>query len=97
MAQNICTLTIHSGEKKIMFEKPHALHRIFFSIRVMARSDMWYETKISFDGPRFNPYYMINGPVKYFEAAGADIFQGDIWAKNVSDINLTYATTEILH
>ena len=97
MAQNICTLTIPAGEKKIMFEKPHALCRIFFSIRVMARVDMWYETKISFDDPLFRFYYMINGPVKYFEAEGADIFQGNIWALNVSDVNLTYATTEILH
>jgi len=97
MAQNIRTLTIPGGGKKIVFEKPHALHRIFFSIRVMARSDMWYETRISFNDPLFCSFYMINGPIKYFEATGADIFQGDIWAKNVSDVNLTYATTEILH
>ena len=97
MVQNICTLAIPAGEKKIIFAKPHSLCRIFFSIRVMARSDMWYETKISFDDPKFCYSYMINGPVKYFEAEGVDIFQGNIWAHNVSDTDLIYALMEILH
>jgi len=97
MVQTVRTLRIPVSEKTIIFEKPRVLCRVFFSIRVMARSDMWYETKISFDDPKFITFYMINGPVKYFEAEGADIFQGNIWAKNASDTDLTYATTEILH
>ena len=97
MVQNVRTLHILAGEKKIIFEKPYSLQRIFFSIRVMARTDMWYETKISFDDPLFRSFYMINGPVKYFEAEGTDIFQGNIWAKNASDTALTYALMEILH
>jgi len=97
MVQTVRTLRIHAGKKIIMFEKPLTLSRIFFSIRVMARSDMWYPTNISFGDPLFRSCYMINGPEKYFEATGADIFQGDIWALNSSDTDLTYATTEILH
>ena len=97
MVQTVCTLAIPAGKKIIMFEKPRALCRIFFSLRVMARSDMWYPTNISFGDPLFRSCYMINGPEKYFEATGADIFQGDIWALNSSDTDLTYATTEILH
>ena len=97
MVQTVRTLRIPVSEKTIIFEKPRVLCRVFFSIRVMARSDMWYETKISFDDPNFCYAYMINGPVKYFEAEGADIYQGNIWACNVSDTDLIYALMEILH
>ena len=96
MVQTVRTLHILAGEKKIIFEKPYSLQRIFFSIRVMARTDMWYPTYISFDDPLFRSFYMINGPEKYFEAEGANIYQGNIWGLNISDTELVYATTEIL-
>ena len=97
MVQNICTLLIQPGEKRVIFKKPCVLSRVFFSIRVMTASASWYETQISFGDPNFVSYYMINGPEKYFEAEGADIFQGDIWVYNKSDLALTYALSEILH
>ena len=81
----------------IIFEKPIALHRIFFSVRVIASQTQWYDTKISFDDPTFFYSYSLNGPEKYFQAEGVDIFQGNIWAINKSDSDLTFATTEILH
>ena len=97
MVQTVRTILISAGEKIILFEKPLALCRVFFSVRVMARPEMWYETRISFGDPKFNSFYMVNGPEKYFEAKGADIWQGDIWAYNTSEVTLTYALTEILH
>ena len=97
MVQTVRTLQILAGEKMLFFEKPLALRRIFFSIRVMAASANWYQTKVSFDDPLFLSFYTINGPEKYFEATGEDIFQGDIWAQNASDTDLTYTITEILH
>ena len=97
MVQTVCTIVIPPGGKKIIFEKPYALSRRFFSVRVMAASAEWFETQISFDDPLFTAYHMINGPEKYFEASGTDIFQGNIWAHNASDHTLTYALTEILH
>ena len=96
MVQNIRTVFMHAGGKKIIFEKPCTLRRIFFSINVMTALTEWYETQISFDDPHFFSYYMINGPKKYFEAKGEDVFQGNIWAYNVSDHDLTYALSEIL-
>ena len=96
MVQNICTVRIPAGGKKIIFEKPFALHRIFFSVLVMTSPTEWYETKISFDDPHFYSFYMINGPKKYWEVKGAGIFQGNIWAFNVSDHDLTYTLSEIL-
>ena len=81
----------------MLIEKPRRLHRIFFSIRAFADDSTWYETKISFGDPMFRSFYVLNGPAKYFEAEGVDIFQGNIWAYNVSDIDLLYSTTEILY
>ena len=97
MVQTVYSTTVLAGEKKKLFLRPRHLHRIFFSVRALADQLAWYESKISFDDPLFRSFYVIDGPAKYFEAEGADIFQGDIWVYNLSDINLLYTTTEILH
>ena len=97
MVQTIRSLTLLAGEKKIMIEKPQTLHRVFFSIEAFADQTAWLESKISFDDPMFHSFYVIDGPAKYFEARGDDIFQGDIWVYNTSDTNLLYSATEILH
>ena len=80
----------------MLIEKPLALHRVFFSIQVFADLTTWHESKISFDDPQFISFYVLDGPDRYFEARGEDIFQGNIWAYNVSDINLLFSATEIL-
>ena len=81
----------------VMIEKPLALHRIFFSIQAFADMTAWLESKISFDDPQFRSFYVLDGSAKYFEARGDDIFQGNVWVYNVSDSNLLYSATEILH
>jgi len=81
----------------MLIEKPRALHRIFFSIQAFADMTAWLETKISFDDPQFRSFYVLDGSARYFEAKGEDIFQGDIWIYNISDTNLLYSATEILH
>ena len=86
-----------AGEKILMIEKPLALHRIFFSIQAFADQTTWLESKISFGDPQFHSFYVLDGPAKYFEARGDDIFQGNIWVYNMSDTNLLYSATEILH
>ena len=96
MVQTVYSTTILSGEKKIIIKKPRALHRIFFSVQAFADLTAWYETKISFDDPTFNSFYVIDGPAKYFKAEGNNIFQGNIWLYNLSNINLLYSATEIL-
>ena len=97
MVQTVGTHLILAGEKKIVLEKPDILHRIFFSVRVIAGEAAWRDTKISFDDPLFSSYFSLNGSKKYFEAAGEDIFQGNIWALNQSDVGLLLSATEILH
>ena len=97
MVQTICSHLLSVGEKKIVLEKPNTLRRIFFSVRVVAGEAAWRETLLSFDDPLFHTYYSLNGSRKYLEATGADIFQGNIWAWNKSDVGLVFTATEILH
>ena len=97
MAQTVISINVSAGKKKIILEKPQALHRIFFSIQAFADLTAWLETKISFDDPQFRSFYVLDGSARYFEAEGDDIFQGNIWVYNTSNTNLLYSTTEILH
>ena len=97
MVQTVHSVTILAGEKILLIEKPRVLHRVFFSIVAFADQTAWLESKISFDDPNFVSFYVIDGPAKYFQAEGDDIFQGNIWIYNISDTNLLYSATEILH
>jgi len=97
MVQTVRSINVSAGEKKIVVEKPQALHRVFFSIQAFADQTAWLETKISFDDPQFRSFYVLDGPARYFEAKGEDIFQGNIWVYNISDTNLLLSATEILH
>ena len=97
MVQTVRSITVLAGEKMILIEKPLALHRIFFSVQAFADMTAWLESKISFDDPQFRSFYVLDGSAKYFEARGDDIFQGNIWIYNISDTNLLYSATEILH
>ena len=96
MVQTLRSINVLAGEKKIIIEKPQVLHRVFFSIQAFADQTAWYESKISFDDPQFCSFYALDGPARYFEAKGEDIFQGDIWVFNGSSIILLYSATEIL-
>jgi len=96
MVQTVMSKTLLPGQKKILIEKPHVLHRIFFSIRALADQSAWYQSKVSFDDPLFRSYYVLDGPGKYFEAKGEGLFQGNIWAHNQTDTTLFYSLTEIL-
>ena len=97
MVQTICTLMIPAGQRKIILERPHKLHRIFFSVGVIIDISGWYDSRMSFDDPRFITSYALNGARKYFEAEGVDIFQGNVWLYNASEKSLSYSATEILH
>jgi len=96
MAQIVQTIILHAGQRKIFFEKPHVLRRIFMSIRVLAPPEAWAPSRISFDDPMFYSYYTLAGFLKYFEARGEGIFQGDVWVLNNTTGDLSYTITEIL-
>jgi len=96
MVQTVQTITLQAEQRKIFFEKPHVLRRIFVSIRVLAPPEAWAESRISFDDPMFHSYYVLAGSSKYFESKGEGIFQGDVWVFNNTTGSLTYTLTEIL-
>ena len=97
MVQTIVSKNLLAGEKTILFEKPRVLRRVFFGIRAMVDGGLSREMQISFGDPNFLSYYAIDGPEKYFEAKGIDIFQGDIWLRSNTSSPLLFAATEILH
>ena len=97
MVQTVASYKILAGEKKIVLGKPHTLCRIFFSIHKISEQTSWHATEISFDDPNFLSYFLLSGSLNSFGAEGADIYQGNIWAYNVSDHDLTYTLSEILH
>ena len=96
MAQTVYSVTILAGKKKILLEKPQVLRRIFFSVRALADQAAWYKSMVSFDDPSFRSFYVLNGPAKYFEAKGEGIFQGNIFVRNQSTVNILYSTIETL-
>ena len=96
MVQTVISKTILAGQKRIFFEKPIVLKRVFFSITALANPDMWYKSAVSFDDPLFLSFYVLNGPARHFEVRGKGIFQGNIWVINFSDHDLEYTATEIL-
>ena len=96
MAQVVYSVTILAGHRMILVEKPKVSTRIFLSIRALADDTRWAMSKISFGDPYFYSYYTLDGPAKYFEAKGEGIFQGDIWVRNVTGVNLFFSATEIL-
>ena len=96
MVQTVRSETISAGHKKIIFEKPLALRRIFMSIRTIAPAETWCESWISFDDPGFHSYYTLAGYAKYFEIKGEGIFQGDVWALNTTTGAVRYTSSEIL-
>ena len=97
MVQNLYSVKILAGKKKVILEKPHSLSRIFFSIDRISEQTSWYATKISFDDPAFLSFFILSGSLNSFQAEGADIFQGNIWVFNTSDRDFWYSVTEILH
>ena len=96
MAQTVLSVTIPAGHKKLLFEKPHVLHRVFLSIRAFADDTVWHQSRISFDDAAFRRFFVIDGPGKYFEAKGEGVSQGDVWVYNASDADLLYTASEIL-
>ena len=96
MAQTVKSMWVYSGWKAILFEKPLALRRIFFTIKVLVDPTVEHRSWISFDDPTFASYYILDGPAPQFEVKGEGLFQGAIWARNVSPTKLLFVLSEIL-
>jgi len=96
MVQTVKSLRLQPGQQGIFLERPHVLSRIFFKITAILPQTVNYPSKISFGDPLFLEYYTLLGTNTYFEAEGNGIFQGNVFVRNESSINILYSITEIL-
>ena len=96
MAQTVKSQWVPSGWMLRLFNKPLVSNRIFFSVKVVTDTTTDYRSYISLGDPTFATYYTLDKQVFFFEARGEGIFQEDIWAKNVSTIDLLFVMSEIL-
>jgi len=96
MVQTVRSWTLQPGQYKLFLEKPRVLHRVFFKISALLPLSSNYSSRISFDDPMFYTCYTLVASNLYLEARGKEIFQGNIWVRNVSSIVVTYSATEIL-
>ena len=96
MAQTVKSQWIYSGWVVRLLDKPQVLNRTFFSVKVLTDLTTDYRSYISLGDPRFSLYYALGRSVPFFEAKGEGIFQGDIWAHNVSTSDLLFVISEIL-
>ena len=96
MVQTVKSLTLSSGIKQIIFEKPHVLRRIFVRIVSLLPTSAGYKSNISFDDPSFYSFFTLTAKDTSFEVRGEGIFQGNIWLRNQSSVSIMYTATEIL-
>ena len=96
MVQTVKSVRLPSGQQGIFLERPHVLSRIFFKIMAILPQTANHLSKISFDDPLFADYFTLLGSNTYFEAEGDGIFQGNIFVRNESSVNILYSTVEIL-
>ena len=96
MVQTLKTTKVYNGWKVVLLEKPLASSRIFFNIKMLTDPTPGYRALISFDDPTFASQYILEGQIQQLEVKGEGIFQGNIWAHNVSPVDLIFVMTEIL-
>ena len=96
MVQTLRSEWVSAIAKRIVFEKPRVLQRIFLGVYLVEYNTSGHDVKLSFGDPQFHSFFTLDGPVKQFEARGADIFQGDVWIANLSQATLLYSATQIL-
>ena len=96
MVQTVQSVWVYTGQKRLVLEKPHSLNRIFFRVQVITDPTAQHSLRMSFGDPSFVSYYVLDWSARYFQAEGEDIFQGDVWVHNPSDISLLISLTEIL-
>ena len=96
MVQTVKSIRLSPGHQKIFIERLHVLFRNFFKIVAILPQTVNYESWISFDDPLFFDYYTLLGSNTTLEAEGDGIFQGNIFVRNQSSVNILFSITETL-
>ena len=96
MSLNYKTIYIENNIKVALFKAPHVMRRIFLGVYIVAWADTTFTAHISFDDPHFVNYLVINGVKKGYEFECADIPQGIVFIKKMSDAVGSISAIEIL-
>ena len=96
MAQNFRTIFFPNNNVVTLFEAPTTLSRVFLGIYMVAKSDPSFQVNVSFGDPQFLNPICLTYCRGYYEFAGPDISQGNVFAKMVNFASGTISATEIL-
>ena len=96
MAQNFRTIFFPNNNVVTLFEAPTTLSRVFLGIYMVAKSDPSFQVNVSFGDQQFLNPICLTYCRGYYEFAGPDISQGNVFAKMVNFASGTISATEIL-
>ena len=96
MAQNFRTIYFTNNDVVTLFEAPTTLARVFFGVYVVAKIDPSFQVNVSFGDPQFLNPLCLTYCRGYYEFAGPDIPQGNVFAKMINFAYGTICATEIL-
>ena len=96
MVQNFKSLHIGTNAIFTLFEAPTTLTRVFFGVYIVAKKDPSFQVNLSFGDPQFVNPLCLTYCRGYYEFAGPDISQGNVFAKKVNFAEGTISATEIL-
>ena len=96
MSLNYRTVHLKNSLSVPIFEAPRVMRRIFLGIYVVAWADSTFKAHISFDDPLFINYLAANRLKTGYEFECADIPQGIIFIKRISDAAGSISAIEIL-
>ena len=96
MVQNFRTIFFSTNNVVTLFEAPTALTRVFFGVYIVAKMDPSFQVNLSFGDQQFINPICLTYCRGYYEFAGPDISQGNLFAKMVNFASGTICATEIL-
>ena len=96
MVQNFRTIYFSDNNVVTLFEAPTTLMRVFLGIYIVAKSDPSFQVNVSFGDQQFINPLCLTYCRGYYEFAGPDISQGNLFAKMINFASGTICTTEIL-
>ena len=96
MSLNYKTVYLGDSSPIPLFESPRVMRRIFFGVYIVAKIDPSFQVNVSFGDQQFLNPLCLTYCRGYYEFAGPDIPQGNVFAKMINFAYGTICTTEIL-
>ena len=96
MVQNFRTIYFLNNNIVTLFEAPTALTRVFLGVYIVSKTDPSFQVNVSFGDQQFLNPLCLTYCRGYYEFAGPDIPQGNVFAKKVNFAQGTLCAAEIL-